>query len=244
MLSALELAPSILVWVGVMTFVAAFVQGTIGFGYAIVTVPVLALVDPRLAPAVQLIQMIPLIIAIYWREREHADWKGVLWTTLGRFPGTYLGALLLAVASQRVLDLIIGGSVLLAVLLLRGGRAIPRNKATELAAGLCSGAGAIVSAIGGPPIALLYKDGKGPAVRSTLSAIFAVGLVVTIGGRVWAGKLTELDVSLGVLSMPLVMAGFALSKYTTALVEGRRMQVAILVVSAVSAIALIGRAVI
>ena len=242
MLSALELAPSILVWVGVMSFVAAFVQGTIGFGYSIVTVPVLALIDPRLAPAVQIIQLIPLILAIYWRERKHADWKGVVWTTLGRFPGTYLGMLLLAVASQRTLDLVIGGSVLFAVLLLRGGRAIPRTKATELIAGGFSGAGAVVSAIGGPPIALLYKDAKGPAVRATLSAIFGVGLVVTIAGRAWAGKLTDLDLSLGVLSMPLVMAVFALSRYTKELMEGRRMQVAILLFSAVSGIALIARA--
>ncbi len=242
MFSALELAPAALLWFCALSFVAAFVQGSIGFGYAICTVPILALIDSRLAPAPQLIQMIPLIAAIYWRERKHAEWGGVLWTTIGRLPGTYLGVLLLAVASQQVLDLIIGGSVLLAVVLLRGGRAIPRNKGTELVAGVFSGAGAVVSAIGGPPIALLYKDAKGPAVRATLSAIFGVGLVVTITGRGWAGKLTELDLSLGVLTIPLVVAGFAISRFATEKIEGRVLQISILVVSGLAAMALIAQA--
>lgn len=242
MLSAFELAPGALIWFGVLSFLAAFVQGTIGFGYAICSVPILALIDPRLAPAPQLIQMVPLIFLIYWRERKDAEWSGVLWTTVGRLPGTLLGMLLLVVASQSVLDLFIGGSVLLAVILLRGGRAIPRNRITELVAGLVSGAGSVVSAIGGPPIALLYKDAKGPAVRATLSVIFLVGLFVTIVGRVVAGKLGEVDLSLGLLSIPIVIAGFVLSRYATTFVEGRRLQVAILVVSALAALALIGQA--
>lgn len=241
MLSAFELAPMALVWFGVLSFFAAFVQGTIGFGYAICSVPILALIDARLAPAPQLIQMVPLIFAIYWRERKHADWKGVLWTTVGRFPGTYLGMLLLGVASQSVLDMVIGASVLIAVILLRGKRAIPRSKGTELVAGVFSGAGSVVSAIGGPPIALLYKDAKGPAVRATLSVIFLVGLFVTIAGRAWAGKLGAIDLSLGALSIPIVGAGFALSRYTTRIVEGRRLQIAILGVSTLAALALIAQ---
>ena len=244
MLSAFELAPSILAWVAVLTFAAAFVQGTLGFGYAIVTVPLMALVDSRLAPAVQLIQMIPLIFAIYWRERSHADWTGVFWTTLGRFPGTYLGMLLLAVASQRSLDLIIGSMVLVAVFSLRGERAIRRTKAIELIAGVCSGGAAVVSAIGGPPIALLYKDSKGAEARATLSAIFGVGLFVTIAGRAWAGKLTALDLSLGVWTMPLVMLGFVASKHATRWIEGPRLRFGILLLCTLAALALIGKAVV
>ncbi len=243
MFSALELAPAALVWFCALTFVAALIHGTIGFGFAICTVPILALIDSRLAPAPQLIQMAPLLLAIYWRERKATEWRGVLWTAIGRFPGTYLGVLLLVMASQQVLDLIIGGSVLVAVFLLRGSRAIPRNPGTELVAGILSGIGTTVSAIGGPPIALLYKDGKGPAVRATLSAIMGIGLVITIAGRAWADTLTVLDVSLGTLTVPFVMAGFALSRFATEKVEGRLLQMAILVVSALAALALIARAV-
>ena len=37
-----------------------------------------------------------------------------------------------------------------------------------------------VSSIGGPPLALLYRDAQGDSLRSTLAFIFAVGHVLTI----------------------------------------------------------------
>lgn len=238
----LALPPSLLVWSLAVTLVAAFVQGTLGFGYAIVSVPVLALVDPRLAPVPQLLQMLPLTFLIYWREREAADWGGVVWTTLGCFPGTALGLWLLKVASQRVLDLLLGALVFAAVFGLTGERSVPRRPWTEALAGLLSGAASVVSSIGGPPIALLYKGARGPTVRATLSAIFLVGLVITVVGRAVAGEMSSLEVALGLLTTPLVWVGVWLSRFTTHRVEGRPLQVAILAFSALSALALIARA--
>ncbi|MEM9071682.1 MAG: sulfite exporter TauE/SafE family protein [Myxococcota bacterium] len=239
---ALSLPGDLLLWSLAVTFVAAFVQGTIGFGHAVVAVPILALVDSRLAPVPQLLQMVPLTVLVFWREREHADLHGALWTTIGRLPGTAMGVLLLKVATQRMLDLLIGGLVLIAVGGLTGGRAIPRTRITEFVAGLLSGGAAVISSIGGPPIALLYKDAKGATVRATLSAILAIGLVVTISARAVAGEISSLEVGLGLLTIPAVGLGVWASRFAAAKIEGRPLQVSILVVSAASAIALIARA--
>jgi len=226
----------------VASFVAGLVQGTIGFGYAIVSVPILSLLDARLAPVPQLLAMTPLIVGIFWRERTAADWKGAWWTTIGRFPGTWLGVLLLGAASAQTLDLVVGVIVLGAVFALAGGRSIPRNRWTELTAGLLSGLGAVVSSIGGPPIALLYKDDAGPTVRATLSAIFLVGAVVTISGRIVANEISELDLVLSAWAAPPTLLGLWLSRYLTGRVEGAPLRISIMVVSALSALGLIGRA--
>lgn len=236
-----SLAPEILAAFLGITACAGFVQGSVGFGFAIVSVPLLSLVDPRLAPVPQLLVQVPLTLAIFWRERQAADWGGALFTTIGRVPGTLVGMALLAVATRTLLDLIIGGIVLVGVLILASGRAVPRTRMTELVAGLFSGGSAVISAIGGPPIALLYKDDDGPRVRATLSLIFAMGLVVTILGRAAAGALPSEGLILGAVALPATLLGFFLSRFATAWIEGRRMQIAILLISGASAVALLLR---
>lgn len=235
------LAPEIVAAFLGITACAGFVQGSVGFGFAIISVPLLSLIDPRLAPVPQLLVQVPLTLVIFWRERESADWGGVLFTTIGRVPGTLLGMALLVVATRTLLDLIIGGIVLVGVLILASGRAVPRTRTTELLAGLFSGGSAVISAIGGPPIALLYKDEEGPRVRATLSLIFAMGLVVTILGRAAAGAIAQEGLILGALALPPTLFGFFLSRFATAWIEGRRMRIAILVISGVSAVALLLR---
>ena len=65
-LSALELALCL-----AMMAIAALVQGTVGFGFAIVSVPVLSLVNPALAPVPQLLVQVPLSFGMFLRERRH-----------------------------------------------------------------------------------------------------------------------------------------------------------------------------
>src|SRR5690606_39990084 len=57
--------------------------------------------------------------------------------------------------------------------------ALPVHRSTQLAAGMVSGTTGTAAGIGGPPIALLYQHRAGPVVRSTLSATFLVGTVLS-----------------------------------------------------------------
>lgn len=233
----------LLILFGGLTFLAAFVQGAVGFGFAIVAVPVLSLIDPRLAPVPQLLATGPLVLALFLRERKHTAWRGAIFTTLGRLPGTAIGVSLLLVANQMVFDFIIGGIVLIAVVLLARGASLPRNKGTEFLAGLFSGVGGTVSSIGGPPIALLYRNEKGPTVRGTLSAIFLVGYVITVAGRALAGKISGSDVLLAAVSLPMVFLGLRISRAIAERIEGRPLQWGILAVSTLSSVGLLTRAV-
>ena len=224
-----------------ITAFAAFVQATFGFGFAIVAVPILTLIDPAWTPVPQLYASVALCVMVFAREREHADWRAVRWTTIGRLPGTAAGALLLMVAAQALLNLVVGGLVLVAVLLVGFGRSIRRSKSTEFVAGAASSAGAVVAAIGGPPIALLYKDEKGSVARASLALIALVGNLMAIGIRFVVEPFDSSPIWLGLLALPSVILGVLLSRFAHAVVEGVWFRRAILFLCALSGLTLLVR---
>lgn len=224
-----------------ITAFAAFVQATFGFGFAIVAVPILALIDPSWAPVPQLYASVVLCVMVFVREREHADWRAVRWTSIGRIPGSAAGALLLLVAVQSMLDLIVGGLVLVAVLIVGFGRPIRRSPVSEFIAGAASSAGAVVAAIGGPPIALLYKDEKGAVARASLALIALVGNIMAIGIRFLVEPFDSAPLLLGLLAIPSVALGVFLSRFAHAAVEGVWLRRVILFLCAVSGLSLLLR---
>ncbi|MCA9536338.1 MAG: sulfite exporter TauE/SafE family protein [Myxococcales bacterium] len=225
-----------------VTVIAAGVQGTVGFGFGIVSVPILILVDPRLAPVPQLCVQLPLTFMMLYRERKHADLRSVGYMTLGRLPGTALGMLLITVP-EAARNGIIGMITLIAVALLSTERRVARNARTETAAGFFGGAADYLSAMGGPPLALLYKEDAGPTVRASLALAFSVGIVMTLGGRVVRGDFAALDLWLGLFLVVPTLLGLWLSRYTIGRVEGRPMRLSILIISGACALALLAKAI-
>ena len=221
---------------------AAAVQGTIGLGFNIVAVPVMSLINPLLAPVPQLILSLPQSIAALVREHGEVDRSGVFWILVGRLPGAVLGFWLLALATDRVLDLLIGALVLIAVVILATGFRFRRTRSVEFGAGVFAGVSSYVSSIGGPPVALLYSRDEGPTVRATLGLIFTIGVTVTIIARTIGGDMTGRDVALGVGLLPAAGLGFLLSSWLKGRISRDHLRAAIFVLSATAATALLLRA--
>lgn len=228
----------------VVTALGAVVQGTIGIGFGVLSVPILSLVNPILAPVPQLLLAVPLAVSMAWRERGHIEYRGVTWLLAGRIPGALLGLGLLAIATQRLLDLGISLSVFIAVAILGTGLSVPRTRATEFGTGLIAGVMGMVASMGGPPAALLFKDAKGEIVRSTLAAFFSLGLIVTVFARIAGGKITADDVTLTLLLAPGLVVGYLASSRLRSRADASAIRPAILVISTVAAAGLLVRALI
>jgi uncharacterized membrane protein YfcA len=233
----LHLAAGLLV-----TLLAAFVQGVIGLGFAIFSVPILSLIDPRLAPVPQLFLSVALTFSMAYRERHAIQWRTLGWVLFGRIPGAILGAWLLTISTPQILDLIIGGSVLAGVLVFSTSIRVSRNRFSEVVAGIASGAGGTISSIGGPPLALLYRDEKGETIRANLATIFLIGLVTSIGARAFTGRILGVELLIAAAMLPALFAGVVLSGRFMGKIEGKALRISVLAVSAIAALALLLRA--
>ena len=141
-----------------VAFGAAALQGSVGFGFAIISVPVLSLVDPRFAPIPVLIVTMGLASLSLVRERRHLDFDGVGWIIAGRIPGAVAGAWILTIVSRRTLSIVIAGVVVAAVAVLASGTSIALNRRNRVLAGIVSGFTGASAGIGGPPLALLSRS--------------------------------------------------------------------------------------
>jgi uncharacterized membrane protein YfcA len=227
----------------IVSFFAAALHSTVGFGFALLSVPILSLLNPVFAPVPQLLVVFPLTLAIVWRERHAVEVRSTLWIFVGRVPGALVGVALLKVASASVLDVLMSSMVISGVVIVVSHGTFRRTPAREVVAGIASGTMAMVSAIGGPPIALLYRNDTGPTVRANLGLVFAIGVCITLSVRTAAGEVSWDEVVVGLALLPAVGLGLRASRSLIPRVDGPRLRNFIVVVAGAAAALLLVRGV-
>lgn len=233
-----------LVLAGAIVLIGALVQGAVGYGMVLLSGPLLMLLDPMFIPVPALLLVIVHTALGALRERGHADWSSVGWGIVGRIPGNALGMLALALLPQAGLNLFVAASVLVCVgLSLVAWRPV-RTRRGLLTAGAASGAFGTTSAIGGPPIALLYQDAKGPTTRATLSAYFLLAALSSIGMLALAGEVHLEHLRAAAILLPFMLVGFLLSSPLRKFLDDGLLRYAVLGVAGIGASALLVRAII
>jgi uncharacterized membrane protein YfcA len=221
---------------------AAFVQSSVGFGLVLVAGPILLFVDAGFLPGPMLATALALTSLVAFRERGSIHVRGVAYAMLGRVPGTLLAVGLLAQMSQGTFDLLFGGMVLLAVALSVLGWRVEPTPGAACAAGAASGFMGTISAIGGPPLALLYQHGTGPRMRSTLAAMFVIGAILSLTALSFIGRFGVAELGRALLLFPGALAGFLASRWGTPWVDRRGLRPIVLGLSTISALAVVFRA--
>lgn len=209
----------------------ALLQGTIGFGLALLAAPLLYLVDPRLVPGPLMVSSLVLTLLMARREWHAVEGRDLGWSLAGRVAGTVAAVAVLSVISARGMDLLFGGLVLSAVGLTAMGVTLRPAPPTLITAGAVSGFMGTMTSIGGPPIALLYQHESAARIRGTLSAFFVAGVVMSIGALAMVGRFGLAEARLGALLLPGTVLGYWLSHHTTHRLEDRHIRPALLVVS-------------
>lgn len=235
-MSALELA------IASMTMaVGATVQGSIGFGLNVIAAPILTLVDTQLVPGPALAAAFMLTVLLAIRERGGIDRRGFGWVFIGRVPATVVAALLIASLPERGVAFTISAVVLVAVALSLIGWRVARTPGTFVIVGAASGMMGTLSSVGGPPLAMLYQDARGSELRGTLSAIFVVGSIISIGALVAVGRFGRDEAIASLAMVPGVVLGYVVSRWTAPVVDRRALRPAVLALSALAAVAAILR---
>ncbi len=221
-------------------FVGSFVQSTIGFGLAIVTAPLLFMIDPGYVPAPITVVALILSIANTYRYRSSISFKGLTSAILGRIPGTIAGGLLLYWAEPRTLSLWLGITVLLGVAVsLTPIRLDPTPKRMAIA-GFLSGFMGTSSSIGGPPMALLLQHENANLIRANLSAFFIVSCLMSLAVQAPAGYFSWHHFDLSLPLIPASLLGFWAASHWVDKIDKnhiRRISLVLCCLSGVAAIA-------
>ena len=168
--------------------VGAVIQGSIGFGYAFVAVPVMALLYTEAVPVTPLLLALPMTVLMSAREWKSIDVSGFFLITGSRVVGTVGGVALLVFIPASSLSVLVGLLILAAALMSFLSPTFEVNNKTRLAGGIASGVTSTTAAIGGAPLALIYQDRSGAELRSTLAISFVAGIVISLVGLVLAGR--------------------------------------------------------
>ena len=215
------------------------VQGSIGFGYALVAVPAMVLLFPWAVPVTPLLLALPMTLLMSAREWRSIDLGGFALITGGRLVGTVAGVVLLVVAPKGYLSVLTGLLILAAALgsFFRPGLKV--NDGTRLAGGLASGVVGTVAALGGTPLALVYQDRSGAELRSTLAISFVLGIMMSLVGLALAGKVEGRHAVLALQLLPGMLAGLWASRWVVERLDERWLRPAVLAFAAFAGVVIV-----
>jgi uncharacterized protein len=230
-----------IILVTVTMVLGAALQGSVGYGMALLVSPILVLVDPRLIPGPYIVASQLLSILMIVRERRSVDFRGIKWAVLGRIPGTILAGYMLATISESAMILTFGILVLFGVLISIAGWRFPPQPKNLFFAGVLSAIMGTVATIGGPPMALVYQDAKSDELRSTLSGYFIIGALFSIFTLYTIGRLGEQELRLSILLLPGILFGYLVSSRLLPLLKQKYTRLAVLAIATASGLFVILR---
>lgn len=214
-------------YVLVVIFVATLVRSTIGFGEALVAVPLLALRIPvdvatPLAVAVSVL-VAGMIVVQDWR---HVELRSAGWLTGSSLFGIPLGIGLLTLASDHVIRLILGLVIVgFAVYSLSGAGRVHMESDKRrwlLGAGFCSGILGGAFGMNGPPLAVYgaLRRWSPQRFRATLQGYFLVASLAGLIGFAIAGLWRPFVTRYFLLSLPGVLVAVLAGRWCNSRLRG------------------------
>ena len=198
-----------------IAFVAAIVNGALGYGFSSIAVPLaLLLIDNRvLTPALVLLEIV-LNAYVLWVNRASVPqvWRRAGFVVIGIAPGVALGTSLLTRVEPAMLKLATLLGLLPLLLLQVAGfrRALRAERAASVALGGGVGALYAITTISGPPLAM-FLNNQGYATkqdfRAALGLIRSAECILATGFYARAGLFTPASVVLLLTIVPGVFVG-------------------------------------
>ncbi len=204
-----------LIVVATAIFVASFVQVLSGFGFALLSMPIMTLALPVKEAVV--VSTLLGMISTTWQARvlrADTEWPLAKRLTLAAFFGMPLGLFILNVVSDTALRLTLGIAVIIATILLiaRINLSAASNH-FDYAVGFVSGVLNTSLSTNGPPLVFgLQARHLGAApFRATISTVFALSNIVGITLFALNGKITKDGLVASAIALPAWLIGQGLA---------------------------------
>lgn len=202
-------------WViAIVLFFASVTAGTAGFGFALVSIPIISLVaSPKLAvPFVMLYGYGINVFFLLFRFKGYIDWRKLWPLVVGALPGIPVGIYFLKNYDDVIIKKIVGGVVIgfaLWKLLVRTERKYVFSRFWGYLAGFSAGILQGGTAMGGPPIVmyLTLNRWEKTLTRATLQSFFVLMGSCSLLGLIIAEVLTLSVLRLNIIYLPAVILG-------------------------------------
>jgi uncharacterized protein len=221
--------------------IGAVLQAATGMGTGILIVPLLALIDLSLVPGPAVVASMALSLPMAWRGREHIAYDDLKPLMAGVFAGCSIGAFGLAAIPAERVGIVFALLILITVAITSTGVRIPFNRRSLASVGAIAGVMGAASGVGAPPIALLYQHREGPELRPTLAFVYAASSVIIAGFLSAFGKFGSREAGFALLLVPGYLLGYLIATPLARILDRGYSRLAVLVLSTVSAVALLLR---
>lgn len=194
--------------ISLAVFVAGVLRGFVGFGAALVTIPIISLLyGPLLALPIVTIMGLPSIFQLLPDAIRHSEWPIVGPIAAAVFVATPVGTLLLVSIDPGLMKIIIAGLVIAMVGFLAMGWRLHQQVPPGLlilsgtVGGLVQGA----AGIGGPPVVAvaLSREGNPERQRGNVLAVMTAIALSALPPLYWHGLLTADAIVIGLALVPV-----------------------------------------
>lgn len=234
------LDPAILA-LGLALGVGAFVHSSIGFGIAVVSAPVVVMVEPHLMPVSLMVCAVFLPCVQLVSGPREVTWRPLAWSLVARMVATPLGVVIVAATTVDVIALIVGVLILITVAVSVRAVDIRPSRENMVAAGAIAGVSGTAASIGGPFMALAMQHEPPHRLRSTLAVFFIIGTGVSLAGLALAGEVSAEQLRAGVTWLPFVVAGHLAAGPIRSRLDAAALRRVVLVFCVVASLAVIVR---
>lgn len=197
-------------------FLATFIRSALGFGEALVAVPLLALVMPvQVAAPLAVLVSITVAVIVVIQDWGNVHVRSAGWLVLSTLFGIPLGLLLLKTVPESVVKAILGAVIVVFAIYSLAGRK-PRLQSDRLAPLFGFAAGILGGAYGmnGPPLVVygVLRRWQPAQFRATLQGYFLIASMVGMAGYAFTGLWNRTVSSYFLLSLPLALIAIFLGQ--------------------------------
>ena len=207
-------------------FIATFIRSALGFGEALIAVPLLALTMPvQIAAPLAVLVSITVALTVVIQDWRNVHVRSAGWLVLSTLFGIPLGLLLLKTVSESVVKSLLGGFIILFALYSLAGRKPELNSdrwapAFGFLAGILGGA----YGMNGPPLVVygVLRRWQPAQFRATLQGYFLLASIAGMAGYAFTGLWTRTVSGYFVLSLPAALAAIYLGHVVHRRLSGAR----------------------
>jgi uncharacterized protein len=225
---------------GLIVALGAAAQAASGFGFALLAVPLLAiLVGAKTAVVMTAVVSLGLQLTMALRDHAAIRRPTIVTMTIAALVGMPLGLLVLDHVNEQTLTVAIAVTVLGFTLLLARSVRVPAGVTTDAVAGFASGTISTSTGTSGPPlvIALHAREMVPVAFRATLAAQFLIQGTISVVAFALVGRVTSEIGRLTLASLPGLAVGWLTGQYVFSRLDPGRFRRVVLAMLAISALA-------